>query len=135
MKKVLAVLLVAAVICMAGGCVSREKDEEKIRNLDFTVVAKDEIPEEFFAQIEEQKNSPFHLTYMDQGYLYIAVGYGKQETSGYSIRVTQCSESETKLCFLTELVGPDSGEKTVEADTWPWIAVKLEETDKKVEFK
>lgn len=135
MKKVLAVCLVLLVVCLTGGCVSREESEEKIRDLDFTVVAKDEIPEEFFTQIEEQKSSPFHLTYMDQGYLYIAVGYGKQETSGYSIRITECSESKTKLRFLTELIGPESGEKTIEADTWPWIAIKLEETDKTVEFQ
>lgn len=135
MGKIRVALLVLAAFGLLSGCISKEKQEEKLKDLDFTVAASDEIPEEFLAQIEEEKEAPFHLTYMDQGYLYIAVGYGKQDTSGYSIRVKELSESESKLRFLTELVGPGADEKVIEADTFPWLVVKLEEIDKAVEFQ
>jgi hypothetical protein len=133
-RQMLTVGMVLVVMASATGCISQDGEEEKLRDLDFTVVSGDEIPEELLTQIDEQKEKPFHLTYIDQGYLYLAVGYGKQDTSGYSIRITECSESETKITFGTELVGPDAEEETVEADTWPWVTIKLEETDKNVEF-
>ena len=131
-QSVLFILLICTVLC---GCGAKEVQEEKIRDIDFTVADEAELPEELLTQINEAKKEPFQLTYMDQGYLYIAVGYGKQDTSGYSIRVKECSESKNQIRFLTELAGPEPDEKTVQADTWPWIAVKMEETDKTVIFR
>ena len=34
------------------------------------------------------------LTFADQGMLYIVEGYGEQATSGYSIEVADCFETE-----------------------------------------
>lgn len=135
MSKIQSVLFILMICAAISGCGSKEVKEKKIRDIDFTVADEAELPDELLSQINEAKREPFQLTYMDQGYLYIAVGYGKQDTSGYSIRVKECSEGKTQIRFLTELVGPEPGEKTVKADTWPWIAVKMEETDKAVTFR
>ena len=38
---------------------------------------------------EERKAENFKLTYSDKQYLYICIGYGEQETGGYSIAVNE----------------------------------------------
>ena len=35
----------------------------------------------------EKKEASFKMTYADSGYLYLCVGYGKQDSGGYSITV------------------------------------------------
>ena len=60
-------------------------DNKKLEDIEFTVLSEDEIPEELMGQIEEKKQEEFKLTYSDNSNLYIARGYGKQESSGYSI--------------------------------------------------
>ena len=135
MKKIQSVLFMLMIAAVLSGCGLKDAKEDKIRDIDFTVATEEELPEEFLSQIDDAKSEPFQLTYMDQGYLYIAVGFGKQDTSGYSIRINECSEGKTQIRFRTELVGPEPDEKTVKADTWPWIAVKMEETDKSVIFQ
>jgi hypothetical protein len=69
---------VYAVAC--GG----EKQAEKLRDLEFAVIGPDETPQELAQIIEEKKNDSFRLTYTSGNDLYIAAGYGKQETGGYS---------------------------------------------------
>lgn len=68
---------VYAVAC--GG----EKQAEKLRDLEFAVIGPDETPQELAQIIEEKKNDSFRLTYTSGNDLYIAAGYGKQETGGY----------------------------------------------------
>lgn len=135
MKKIQSVMFMLMIAAVLSGCGLKDAKEDKIKDIDFTVATEEELPEEFLSQIDDAKSEPFQLTYMDQGYLYIAVGFGKQDTSGYSIRINECSEGKTQIRFRTELVGPEPDEKTVKADTWPWIAVKMEETDKSVIFQ
>ena len=75
-------VIIAIMLCFVG-C----KEEEKIRDLDFTVVSSECVPKELLAEIEGKKQEPFQLSFRDGNYLYICVGYGKQETGGYSISV------------------------------------------------
>ena len=48
------------------------------------------IPEELKEKIDGEKEKPFRLTYEDKGTLYIARGYGKKQTTGYSVKVKEC---------------------------------------------
>lgn len=128
--------VLAGMICLAATACSVEKvSEEKLKDLEYTVVASDEIPEELMTQIEEEKKEPMTLTYGDKGYLYIAKGYGAQETSGYSIEMKELYETENSICFKTELLGPDKSEQILETETYPYIVVKIEENEKYVVFQ
>ena len=49
----------------------------------------DDIPEKLREQIEESKEKVFKITYKDDEYLYIANGYGKQKSGGYSVTVKE----------------------------------------------
>lgn len=117
------------------GCAMDTGKTEKLRDLEFTVLDKDEIPESFMEEISKRVEKGFKLTFEDQGYLYIAEGYGKQETSGYSIEVAELYETENAIYVQTDLIGPGSDEEIVEKATYPYIVLKTESVDKNVVFR
>ena len=85
------------VLMLLSGCV-RKECEEKVKDLEFTVTKEEELPEALRQQIEEKKEGDFRFTYSDNEYLYVARGYGIQETGGYSISVEDCYLSDTAIC-------------------------------------
>ena len=67
--------------------------------------------------------------------LYIAKGYGRQETSGYSIQAKELYLTKDCLVFDTELTGPGEGQKVQETATYPYVVVKTEYMEKNVIFQ
>lgn len=127
----LALLLLASV---PGGCVLRQ-GKDKLQELEYTVVAPEELPETLAAQIEAEKEADFEITYSDNEYLYIARGYGVQETGGYSICVEECYLAENAICVRTTLSGPQVGEKVNREPSYPYLVLKTELRDEKVIFE
>ena len=121
-------------IFMLTGCVSRPQKTEKLRDLEFTVMSKEDVPEEFQEQILQHQDLPFRLTYTDQGRLYIAEGYGAQLKTGYSVEVEGLYETSNAIYFHTNLLGPEKGEETQEVTTFPYVVVMLDAIDKTVVF-
>ena len=117
------------------GCIRKVEDTEKIRNLDFTVVKTEDIPESLCKMIEEQKEDAFQGTYEDMGYLYIVVCYGEQETTGYSIEMVDLCETENAVVISTKLLGPAKEEQILDKKTYPYIVIKLEAIDKDVQWR
>ena len=103
----------------------------------FTVIAEDNIPEELFQAIEEKKTEGFKITYQDKGFVYICMGYGQQETGGYSITVNSLYETDNAVYFDTTLIGPKPGENEGKkvSKSYPYIVVKTEMIDKPVVFE
>ena len=135
MKRKIMYLAGFLLVLMLSGCISRPQKTEKLRDLDFTVMDKEKVPNELKTAILENRDLPFKLTYADQGYLYIAEGYGPQLKSGYSVEVTGLYETENAIYIHTNLLGPEKGEKTEEVTTYPYVVVKLEYIDKNVIFE
>jgi len=135
MKKIILAILCIVVFCFTTSCSTEKLSMEKLRDIEFTVVKEEDIPKEFLSVIQEKDKSPFKLTYADQGELYIAEGYGRQKTSGYSIEVKDCYETENAVYVHTNLIGPAKEEKIVEAETFPYIVIKMEFIDKNVVFQ
>lgn len=121
-------------VCMLTGCAVRTQGTEKIQDLEFTVLDKENIPPELRQLIEENKETPFQITYADQGKLYITEGYGSQPTSGYSVEVVGLYETQDAVRIETNLLGPEKGEETKEKTTFPYVAVQLEYIEKDVLF-
>ena len=94
MKNTLFCLLTAGVLLFVNGCSMQQEKPKKIRDLEFTVVAENNLPEELQNMIEEKKEQPFKITYTDNGWLYVAEGYGAQNVGGYSIQVKDFFEGE-----------------------------------------
>lgn len=131
----LAVLLVLGAVLTAG-CRERKDSLEKIKDLEYTVTAQENIPEELMTVIEEKKGEGFKLTYQDSGFLYICIGYGQQESGGYSITVNTLYETENAVYLDTTLLGPEPGETEgkKESPSYPYVVVKTEQVDKPVVF-
>jgi hypothetical protein len=94
-----------------------------------------ELPETLQEQIEQKKEEDFQMTYSDNEYLYIARGYGIQETGGYSITVDDCYLTENTICVSTTLVGPEVGEQVEKVPSYPYLVIKLELRSEPVVFQ
>jgi len=134
MGKLGRIALVLCLVLFTAGCSTKESSLEKLKDLEFTVVDVEDIPEEMKAQIDENKQKALKTTYSDKGALYICEGYGEQSTSGYSIEVTECYETKNAIYIHTNLLGPDADEEVVEEATYPYIVIKMEYNEKNVVF-
>lgn len=116
---------------------SKQDSLAKIKNLEFTVISEDCIPEELRNVIMEKKETPFKITYTDNGFLYICTGYGEQTGGGFSIAVNELYLTENAIYFDTTLMGPEPGSETTTTDTfsYPYIVVKTEYIDEPVVYK
>lgn len=81
--------------------------EQKTGEIEYEIVKKEEIPEKLKEEIAEAEKSEMWISYADTGnegrYLYIVRGYGRQETTGYSIEVNECYETEHTVVVRTTL--------------------------------
>lgn len=133
-RKYILMIILLGVLMLLNGCV-RKECEEKVKDLEFTVTKEEELPEALRQQIEEKKEGDFRFTYSDNEYLYVARGYGIQETGGYSISVEDCYLSDTAICVKTRLQGPENGEEVTKAPSYPFIVLKLELREEEVLFQ
>ncbi len=119
-------------LCLTG-CTKQEDTEEKVRDLDFTVVEERELPQTLREIIMQKKEDPFKLSYSDGGYMYLVVGYGEQPTGGYSIEVPSLYLTETMVVMDANLIGPQGD--AIEKKSYPYIAIKTELIDLPVMFR
>lgn len=135
-KYIISALLLIVLLCDAvclGGC-GKEKQKEKVKSINYTVVPEEDIPEDLLEIIEPRKEVPFQLTFSDQSYLYIVKGYGEQETGGYNIVVNDFYQTEDSLYLDTELFGPSAGSTIDGRISYPYIVLKIELIDLPVTF-
>lgn len=116
-------------------CAMFEASDKKVSDMDFTVVNPEVLPEEIRKMIEERKKDAFQMAYHDGSYSYIIVGYGQQETSGYSIAVNDVYQGEDGIWVDTDLIGPEKSEKTEAAVSSPFVVIKIESVDQTIRFK
>ena len=131
-KNVAAAMLFLCVVLT--GCGMSGERNIKLRDLDFTVLSEEKIPEELKTVIAEKGSEPFRLTYSDNQNLYISIGYGEQKTGGYSIAVDELYLTDDAVHVSTSLLGPDiTGQKSgAGKPTTPYIVIKTELLDKTV---
>lgn len=118
-----------------SGCTLLSEEKIKLRDLDFTILSEEKIPEQLKAILEEKKGAPFQLTYTDNENLYICIGYGEQETGGYSITVNELYLTDTNICVSTSLLGPEPSEKSNKTPSFPYVVIKTEFLEQTVIFE
>lgn len=128
-------LLLVAVSYILSGCMVTKVEEEKVQDIAYTIVSEEEQPQEVQFLIEENKQGKMKMSYTDQGLEYIIIGYGAQETSGYSIEVLEVYESANAIYVTTNLLGPMSGEDVVELPTYPYVVICIEENEKPIVYE
>lgn len=125
----------AFLVRVLTGCSMDKKTQDKVRDLDFTVVSEADLPKELGELIAEKKAAPFKLTYTNDQGLYIVVGYGEQATGGYSISVNELYLTENSILIDTELKGPQKGEEVGVEKSCPFIVVQTEYLENPVIFQ
>ena len=132
LKKLLICMVCMVLLC---GCSMNSTERIKLRDLDFTVLSEEKIPEELKTIIEERKAQEFKLTYSDKENLFIVIGYGEQQTGGYSIAVNELYLTDNAVYVSTNLLGPDAEEKGKQEASYPYIVIKTELLDETVIFE
>jgi len=122
-------------VSVLSGCAIEKTSRTKVRDLDYHVVAEEELPDELSRQIQEKKAADFKLTYETPEHLYIVRGYGEQETGGYSIQLAEFYLSSNAVFFKTTLIGPRKGENVAKSPSYPYIVIRTEKVDKNVVFE
>ena len=134
MRKISCFVLIFLMIMMSG-CKMVTVENVRVEDLDYTVVRDRDIPETLMTMIQEKKAEPFELTYEYEGYLYVVKGYGKQETGGYSISVSDLYLGKNAIYIEMNLVGPETTEQKAEGASYPYIVLKLENRTEPVYFQ
>ena len=128
-------ILWVLVVHVITGCSVTMENKDKVRDLDFTVTAVEDLPEELRKLTEEKKTAPFKLTYTNDGGLYIVVGYGEQPSGGYSIVVNELYLTENAIVIDTELKGPESAEESGAEKSYPYVVVQTEYLEQPIIFQ
>lgn len=134
-RRILSTCLICLLCFLVYACGKKQDPMEKIKDLEYTVIAEDNIPKELLEKIEERKENAFRLTFEDQGFLYICMGYGTQQTGGYSIAVNALYETANAIYIDTNLIGPSPEEKKNQVKSYPYVVVKTEFLEKPVVFE
>ena len=137
MKKAvfLRIVLTAAVLALLlSGCRFVRVEEEERKPVDYIVVERRDIPEELSRLMEEKKEKEFQLSYETGDDLYLAKGYGRQMSGGYSIQVEELGESSNGIFFVTKLLGPKDL-KEAGVPSYPCIVIKTRKQEKPVTFR
>lgn len=135
MKKERILILLLSSVVFLSGCAVQESKPEKIKDVEYTVQEEGQVPEELLAKVKEKQKEPFQMTYVTEGYMYIAKGYGTRKTSGYSIRVTDLYEAVEGVVFSAELIGPGKDEPVLQVETYPYVVVKVPDLSMDVLFQ
>ena len=123
------------ILVSCNGCSVEKTDFSKIKDLEFSIVEESQVPEELIKRIEEKKKKAFKMTFDSDKIKYIVVGYGAQESSGYSISVDELYLTQNAVYINTSLIGPAKGEMVARVETYPYIIIKTEYLDKSIVFE
>lgn len=134
MKKAVCLLAALVLAAVLSGCGLIRIEEEERKPVDYTVVERQDIPAALDEVMNEKKEKEFQLSYETGEALYLAKGYGRQMSGGYSIQVEELGVSSNGLFFVTRLIGPkDLNEAGV--PSYPCIVIKTEPQKKPVVFR
>ena len=133
-KKMVVILMCVVMGVYINGCDVKNIDRAKLRDLEYTVLEEELIPEEVYEQVIEDMDEFNRKAYVCSDVLYIVVCYGAQPTEGYSIEVDYIYESSNAVLVETTLIGPSGMDKVAQVISYPYIVLKVENVDKTVVF-
>ncbi len=134
MKKAVCLLAALVLAAVLSGCGLIRIEEEERKPVDYTVVERQDIPAALDEIMNEKKEKEFQLSYETGEALYLAKGYGRQMSGGYSIQVEELGASSNGLFFVTRLIGPKNLNEAG-VPSYPCIVIKTEPQKKPVVFR
>ena len=136
-KKILLAAFFIMLLFVALGCTDREGGKGHKR-IDFTVCDESKMPRELLEIIEEKKEKVFKLTYVNNDYLYIAVGYGEHERANLNVVVKDLYLTSNAIYLDTNLytneMTPSDAVAFGGLSMCPYIVLKCERYELPVVF-
>lgn len=117
------------------GCRDDGGEKEKLKDLEFTVIGENDIPQPLAELIGKKKEKPFKLTYADGQSMYIVIGEGPQKGGGFSIAVKELYLTGNSVVIRTELIGPEKAESGGGDLSYPVLVIKTEYREEPVVFR
>lgn len=135
------ILVLVALACVSSGC--RKEAARERQDLDFTVCAQTELPDDLRGLIEEKKTQAFQISYTTKEHLYIVVGYGEHDRTNLSVVVEELYKTDRAIYVKTNLKTMEqdqadsqrqtaSGTDSIQIDTqyaepsmYPYIVIRL----------
>lgn len=102
------ILVLVALACVSSGC--RKEAARERQELDFTVCAQTELPDDLRGLIEEKKIHAFQLSYTTKEHLYIVVGYGEHDRTNLCVVVEELYKTDRAIYVKTNLKTMESME-------------------------
>ena len=137
-KQMISVLILGIMVVLGiqmQGCKFKIiPQEQERREIPFVIVSEECIPKELVSLIEKRKEEEIKLTYVDENDRYIIIGYGKQNTGGYSIYIKDLYVTENAIYVDTCLMGPKE-QKVKDVPSYPVIVIQISEMGLPVVFK
>lgn len=136
MRKWIMAALLVMLLFSVSGC--GKKEESKRKNIEFTVCDETRMPQELLEIIEEKKAKIFKLTYVNNNYLYIAIGYGEHNRKNLNVVVEDLYLTDNAIYVETNLMTEEAtGTNAVaegSASMYPYIVLKCEKYELPVVF-
>ncbi|MBR5598010.1 MAG: protease complex subunit PrcB family protein [Lachnospiraceae bacterium] len=112
--------------------VSKEEPRSEVR---FSIISEECIPESLSNLINKKKEKIMKMTYVDEGKRFIVVGYGAQNSGGYSIYIKDLYKTENAIYVDTCLVGPEEKKIKEGVVSYPCIVLQISEMGLPVVFQ
>ena len=94
-------MVLVALACVSSGC--RKQEARERQDLDFTVCAETELPDDLRQIIEEKKLHAFQMSYTTKDHLYIVVGYGEHDRTNLCVVVEELYKTDRAIYIKTDL--------------------------------
>lgn len=95
------ILVLVALACVSSGC--RKQEARERQDLEFTVCAETELPDDLRQIIEEKKLHAFQMSYTTKDHLYIVVGYGEHDRTNLCVVVEELYKTDRAIYIKTDL--------------------------------
>lgn len=95
------ILVLVALACVSSGC--RKQGTQERQELEFTVCAETELPDDLRQIIEEKKLHAFQMSYTTKDHLYIVVGYGEHDRMNLCVVVEELYKTDRAIYIKTDL--------------------------------
>lgn len=88
-------VIIFLLIPVLTGCRIVDVSEGEVKEVEYTVLGNEDLPEEVRKLLEEQGQEPFALAYESGGFLYLMKGYGRQNSSA-NMRLLEFNQPKNK---------------------------------------
>lgn len=130
-------LMAAMILVFLTGCFGKEPPTRTygdMTDMVYEIVSGSDVPHKVNEKIFKEKEKGFGFTFRDGEEMYIAFGFGRQNTGGFSIQMAAAKENDSAILIEAKLVAPGPEEVVATSPSYPYMILKMANVEKDVQF-